>query len=91
MSDTPTTPIVLTAVEAQQLRDALRIEQQSKEAHELTALRARVASLEATSARRAVFESIADAHNFDATDAFTFDYQSRTLTIQKGHSHGATA
>jgi hypothetical protein len=82
-------PVVLTEDEAKLLRDALRRERESQENHELSVLRARVSALEAASARRAVFESIADAHSFDATDAFEFDFQSRTLTIKKGNSNGA--
>ena len=83
-------PIVLTEDEAKNLRDALRREQQSQEGHELAVLRARVSALESLSVRRAVFEAIADVHNFDATDGYEFDFQSRTLTMKKGHSNGAT-
>lgn len=90
MSTSNEAPIILTEDEAKSLRDALRREQDSRDGHELTVLRARVAALEAASARRAVFESIADAHTFDATDAFSFDFPSRTLTILKGNSNGAT-
>jgi hypothetical protein len=77
-------PIVITDDEAVLLRDSIRREAQTREDHELVVLRARIAALEAGSARRAVFEMIADAHHFDATDAFEFDFQARTLTIKKG-------
>lgn len=84
MTDTRTETIELTPDEAQRLRDALRAEVMQRELHELATLRARIAALEAVSARRAVFESIADAHGFDATDTFSFDFQARSLTIKKG-------
>lgn len=84
-------PFILTVDEATQLRDALRLEQQLKDYHELAVLRTRVAILEAVSARRALFEAIADQHQFDATDSFEFDFQSRTLTITKGNTNGATS
>lgn len=82
-------PIQLTEDEAVKLRDALRREAESRDDHELAVLQARVAALEYASARRAVFESIADAHNFDATDAFEFNFQSRSLTIKKGNPNGS--
>lgn len=82
--------ITLNEADAIRLRDALRREQSSREGHELEVLRARIAALEAASNRRAVFESIADVHGFDATDAFEFDFPSRTLT-KKGNSNGSTA
>lgn len=83
--------IILTEDEAKQLRDALRKETELREQHEIATLRARIAALEAVSARRAVFESIADAHGFDSTDTFSFDFQARSLTIMKGNSNGATS
>jgi hypothetical protein len=72
--------IELTIEEAQRLRDAYRAETTQRELHEIAQLRARIAALEAISARRAVLESIADAHDFDATEVWEFDFQARTLT-----------
>jgi hypothetical protein len=83
--------IELSADEAKQLRDALRLEAVQREQNEIATLRARIAALEAISARRAVFETIADAHGFDATDTCEFDFQARSLTIKKGNSNGSAS
>lgn len=83
--------IELSVEDATRLRDAIRSETVQRELHEIATLRARIAALEAISVRRAVFEAIADAHGFDATDTFVFDFQARSLTITKGNSNGAAS